>query len=420
MGTAINSWHSSISAQGGGWIDILSRGDAEALWTKLFYIVSRHSAIRSLYPPSKWSQQSLREVHADLTQDLFLRLHEKARWQFYLDADYTDERVERELYRLEIPNLVSQLLRERYPESYRIVRRVSTLLMTKEEFHCYHKLINSSQATSRPALTRPSKKMVLQVYGLSAWPLDKPLKQEQNLQELVKEVAPRMRDIRRTGRGSTSHVIISNEELTLLIIDIFKTIDTPADVRTIRSLVLTKLAVEDSQEVPIDGGVASSASEVEFVKMDLVDARPTPEEAVLEKEMTWRIGLLVEAILKRCFEMVRSKPQRFRKLVEVVWHCYFNTASNCQSNIAKLMGISDSLVSHYRKIFDTVVRSEQLSVDECLLLNSALNKRLATIMAEYQASAGKTGKSKSTKLHVAKLPYEVHQNYRTAAASKRG
>jgi hypothetical protein len=420
VGTAINKWDSTVSNHRAGWIDVLSRGDAEVLWTKLFYIVSRHSAIRSLYSPSKWSQQSLREVHADLTQDLFLRLHEKGRWQFYLDAGYTDERVERELYRLEIPNLVSQLLRERYPESYRIVRRVSTLLMTKDEFRCFHKLVNPSQSSGRLVMTRPSKKMVLQVYGLSTWPLDKPLNQEQNLQELVKEVAPRMRDIRRAGRGSTSHVIISNEELTLLIIDIFKTIDTPADVRTIRSLVLTKLAIEDSQEIPIDGGAPSSASETEVARMDLVDCRPTPEEEVLEKEMAWRIGLLVEAILKRCFEMVRSKPQRFRKLVEVVWHCYFNASSSCQSNVAKLMGISDSLVSHYRKIFDTVVRSEQLSVDECLLLNGALNKRLSAIMAEYEANDSKNGRAKTNKPRAVKPPYEIHPNYRTAAASKRG
>jgi hypothetical protein len=419
VGIAINRWDSTISNHGNGWIDILLRGDAEALWNKLFHIVSRHSAIRSLYSPNKWSQQNLREVHADLTQDLFLRLHEKGRWQFYLDADYTDERVERELYRLEIPNLVSQLLRERYPESYRIVRRVSTLLMTKTEFRCFHKVVNSSQAPHGLVISQPSKKMVLQVYGLSAWPLDKPLKQEQNLQELIKDVAPRLRDIRRTGRGSTSHVIISNEELTLLIIDIFRTIDTPADVRTIRSLVLSKLAVEDSQEVPIDGGAASSASETEFARIDLVDGRPTPEEVVLEKEMTWRTDLLVEAILKRCFEMVRNKPQRFRKLVEVVWHCYFNTSSNCQSNVARLMGISDSLVSHYRKIFDTIVRSEQLSVDECLLLNNSLNKRLAVLVADYKA-ADKKESSKGKKAHPVKPPYEIRPNYRTATASKRG
>lgn len=419
MGTALSKWDSTISGHRGGWIDILLRGDAEALWTKLFYIVSRHSAIRSLYSPNRWTHQNLREVYADLTQDLFLRLHEKGRWQFYLDAGYTDERVERELYRLEIPNLVSQLLRERYPESYRIVRRVSTLLMTKAEFRCFHKAISSSPAHRRLVLSRPSKKMVLQVYGLSMWPLDKEFKQEQNLQELVKDVAPRMRDIRRTGRGSTSHVIISNEELTLLIIDIFRTIDTPADVRTIRSLVLSKLAVEDSQEVPIDGGAVSSASETEFPKIDLVDDRPTPEEAVLEKEMTSRIELLVEAILKRCFEMVRNKPQRFRKLVEVVWHCYFNTYSSCQSNVAKLMGISDSLVSHYRKIFDTIIRSEKLSVDECLLLNTALSKRLASLIADYQAEDSKKDNAKKKKNHSVKPPYDMHTTYRAAAATKR-
>jgi hypothetical protein len=84
------------------------------------------------------------------------------------------------------------------------------------------------------------------------------------------------------------------------------------------------------------------------------------------------------------------------------------------------MGISDSLVSHYRKIFDTIVRSEQLSVDECLLLNSALNKRLASIMAEYQANDSKKENSRANKPHAAKPSYEIRPNYRTAAATKRG
>ena len=46
------------------------------------------------------------------------------------------------------------------------------------------------------------------------------------------------------------------------------------------------------------------------------------------------------------------------------------------------MNISDSLVSHYRAIFDSFVQDLNLSIDDYILLNGILHKRWAAHKAE--------------------------------------
>ncbi|HWP44193.1 MAG TPA: hypothetical protein VNO14_13200, partial [Blastocatellia bacterium] len=126
-----------MGQQNRGWIATLSNGNAEGLWTRLYDLISKHSAVRNLHSPNRFSYDRLKDIYCDLTQDLFLRLYVKNRWQYYLDAGYTDEKIEHELQRIEIPNLISRMLREQCPESYRLARRTSTLLQTSPEFQRY-------------------------------------------------------------------------------------------------------------------------------------------------------------------------------------------------------------------------------------------------------------------------------------------
>jgi hypothetical protein len=383
MVAALKQWELRTGNYREDWIQVIARGDAEIIWSKLFNIVSRHSAIKSLYASRDLSGENLKEMCCDLTQDLFVKLQEKARWQLYIDDGYTHEKVEHELYNIEVPNLVSRMLRKRHPESYRIARRISNILMTRKEFRCYSRPRPSSTSTFHKVWTQ-SNKMVLQVYGLADWPPNKPLKQHQELLEMIKEVAYRFRDTRRAGRGSSSQIVISNSDLTELIVEIFKTINSPTDIRTMRLLAQSKLVIDDSQIVSMEETIETSSSEPETFKLSLVDNKPTPEEAVLEKESVAQMDSLAVSILQDCMQEVRNKPQRFRKLVEVVWHCYFNQSSLSQTTVAKQLRMSDSLVSHYRKIFDRVVMSKSIAVDEGLYLNSALEKRIAEILAKYK------------------------------------
>ncbi len=361
-----------------GWIEALTNNDVETLWSKLFNLISRHSSVRMLYSPNESSTDMLRDNYCDLTQDLFLKLFEKQRWQYYLDHCYSDERIQQELYRIEVPNMITLLQRDLHPESYRIARRISDLIKTRAEFQYF------SPSSSSPDGPHNCNKMVLKLYGLSIWPADKSIRPESDLSELIKDVVFRTRDIKRTGRGAGSQIVISNEDLVQLIVDVFSALDTPLSVRKMRALVMSKLPIEDSRLVSLNVTTpASTNPDADLPYFDLSDKRPTPLETLLQKENRLQIEELAEDMLRVLKEQVRNKPNRYKKLLKVVWHCYFDPTSLSQTRLARMMGISDSLVSHYRGIFDSYIRTLDLSIDDFILLNGALSRRLAAIISEW-------------------------------------
>lgn len=373
-----------------GWIEVLFCNDTDGLWSKLFNLVSRHSAIRLLYSQRDLSSDSRWDIYSDLTQELFLRLFEKNRWQYYLDLGYTDDKVEQELFRIEVPNFVSDLQRERYPESYRLARRISKLIKTRPEFRHYPEMTWAAGDAGVSGQQRVSGKMVLKVYGLSSWPADKEIKSDASLEQSVKDVNFRIRDTRRTGRGAGSQLIISNEELTQLLVDIFIAVDTPLTVRKMRWLAMSKLLIEDTRFISLDAALTVASERiVEQHKVDLPDYRPTPLDSLLHKEMKQQIENVVDTLLRSMREAVRHKANRYSKLIDVVWHCYFNPASPSQTSIARMMRISDSLVSHYRSIFDNLIKGLELSVDEFIHLNGVLGNRVAALKSEMALATNK-------------------------------
>lgn len=365
-----------MTGHNGGWLDILTQADAEALWAKLFHLVSKHSATRNLMDAKRMPHDRVRDLHTDLTQDLYLRLYQKDRWQYYLDARYTDKDIEHELYHIEIPNLVSLLLRERHPEAYRMARRISTLIRTRSEFRHFPASYDSSGSPAK-------RRLIFQVYGLREWPQNKRVISTHEMHELIKDVHCRNRDTRRAGRGSGSQIIISNAELVRLIVDVYRAIDSTADIGIIRSLVLSKLAVEDSQFVSIDARVdVEGGINRDPIKIDFADQRPTPEALLLEKETIIQIDKIATGLLERMKDAVLFKPRRYRRLAQVAYHCYFDAAAPSQSKIARLIGISDSLVSHYRKLFDSIIQNVKLNPDDYIIFLSSFSAMLKSTIAE--------------------------------------
>ncbi|HXG64607.1 MAG TPA: hypothetical protein VNO70_05840 [Blastocatellia bacterium] len=404
-----------MKKQGEGWISVLSNNDTEALWTKLYNLISSHSAIRSLYSLNRYSYERLKDIYCDLTQDLFLRLYEKKRWQFYLDSGYTDEAVDHELYHIEIPNLISQLLRERYPESYRLARRTSILLQTRPEFR------RCAPASSRTAdgngSAAPRYRLGLQVYGLSAWPADKPMKSERQILELSQDVAPRMRDTRRTGRGSGSQIIISKEQLAQLMMDIFTAIDSPVNVRMLRQLVLSKLTIEDTWFVSIDAEAEPDMqSESKLPPVELADDRPTPEQILLEKEAKGQAEVCAEILLGRMKKAVRNKPQRYEKMLRIVWHCHYAPTRLSQTKVARLLGISDSLVSHYLKIYDDLIHGLDVTIEEFIYLHGAFGEWLKYTVGEMRH--GNMPTKEATVIGQGRQPFFVPVPARAAVAGR--
>src|SRR5262249_7042381 len=156
------------------------------------------------------------------------------------------------------------------------------------------------------------------------------------------------------------------------------------EFRTVRLLALSKVAVEDSKFVSVDEQVAPPPrnTQSEPYRIDLADKRPSPEDELISSETVRELDYFADEIIDSLRRLVRSKPRRFSKLVRVVWYCYFDTMSRSQGEIANLMGVSDSLVCHYRKLFDAYVRRIHLPFEQWVILNRSIEARFATIMSD--------------------------------------
>jgi len=209
------------------------------------------------------------------------------------------------------------------------------------------------------------------------------MKEESTLPDLIRGVDFRMRETRRSGRGRSSQIIISNKALRQLLIDIFDATQSLMEVRTVRLLALSKVAVEDSRFVSVDEQVAPAPGSTQFesYRIDLADKRPSPEEELISSETDRELDYFAEDVISSLKRVVRNKPRRFSKLVRVVWYCYFDPVSRSQGEIAGLMGVSDSLVCHYRKLFDAYVQHIPLPFEQWIALNRSIETRLAAIMS---------------------------------------
>src|SRR5215471_12268525 len=289
------------------WAGFLVQEDAEALWYALFKLVSRHPCARPLrFATDEAAVASEFEINADLTQELFLELLQKQRFQHYADNAYSSSEIENELARIELPNLVGARLRKRYPESFRMARRISSILKTSPNFrqlaassapsHVPDVLDLAGDEIDDPADDEPRsqnreirkrQRMVNQVFALRKWGRNKPARDPGHFPELVKSVPMRARDTRVVGRSGTSQLILSNPALEELIIEIFLTIDSPADVKTIRQLALSRMPLQDYSIATLDGDFNQSYGETERKRSQFrfaADYRLTPEDELIGEE----------------------------------------------------------------------------------------------------------------------------------------
>src|ERR1044071_631490 len=287
------------------WAGLLVEEDVERLWNGLFQLVSRHPAVRPLHFATDGAAVSSQtEINADLAQELFLELFQKQRFDYYLRNKYRSVDIENELARIELPNLVGARLRRRYPESFRMARRVSSLLKASSRFRrmggdAPDYLVEATSDNKARRRGRPPKngkktvgpvdnktsliedddsleaiddsehdqqdfkkngngaeprrrRMVNQVYGLQEWSRLKPLQDSGHFTDLIKAVPMRKRDTRLVGRSGSSQLILSNPNLENLMVEVLTVIDSPADVRTIRQLVLSRIPLQDYNVASLD------------------------------------------------------------------------------------------------------------------------------------------------------------------------
>ena len=320
----------------GPWTESLKSSDVNQIWKELHRIVSSHPLVRASKKAGILVEEGKYNVYTDMTQELFVALLSKERFQHYLDTDMTDAEIEGEISQIELTNLLTAQLRKRHPESYRLARRISTLIQNSESFKRFDNLDN-------PDVHR---RLADRIYGLDRWKDRKSRRNQQELEQRVQKVSFLDRDTRMVGCTGDAQIVISNAELEKLIIRVFKAVDSPVNVRSLRGLVMKRLPIMDIYLVPITAPKNDSEYNMD---LDPVDLRENPEENILRREGETEAEGFVDNFLSSLNKSVRGKAKQYSRMINILWHCYLASESGTQLEVADKLGVSDSLVSDYRK-----------------------------------------------------------------------
>src|SRR6476661_5350549 len=143
----------------GKWVESLKASDVNQIWLELHRIVSSHPLVRASKQAGFLVEEGKYNAYTDLTQELFVALLSKERFQHYLDTEMTNAEIEAEISQIELTNLLTAELRKRYPESYRLARRISTLIQTSKTFKRFDNIDNVDI----------QRRLADRTYGLSEW-----------------------------------------------------------------------------------------------------------------------------------------------------------------------------------------------------------------------------------------------------------
>lgn len=353
----------------GKWNESLKTSDVNQIWTELHRIVSSHPLVRASKRAGFLVEEGKYNAYTDLTQELFVALLSKDRFQHYIDTGMSDAEIEAEISQIELTNMLTAELRKRYPESYRLARRISTLIQTSATFKRFDNIDNPEA----------HRRLADRLYGLSDWTYKKTRRDVQEMDERVKAVSFYGRDTRMVGCTGDAQIVISNPELEKLIVRVFKAIDSPVDVRSLRSFVMSRLPIMDIHLVPVGSG--SDSDDDDRMPFEFTDTRETPEEDLLRNEAELAAAGFVENFLKTLNKSVRGKAKQYDRMINVLWHCYLISDSGTQLEVAEMLGVSDSLVSDYRKRIESNLQQLTFNgVNEARQFEKALKQRVRDLI----------------------------------------
>jgi hypothetical protein len=349
------------------WVESLRSSDVSRLWSELHRIVSHHPLVRASRSAGLLVEEGA-SSYTDLTQELFVQLLSKNRFEHYLETEMTDYEIECEISQIELTNMLTAELRKRHPESYRLARRISTLIQSSTNFRRF----DSSGIDDEP-----HRRLADRLYGLSEWKDSKPRRGSHEVEQRIHMIPVRARDTRMVGCTGDSQVVISNPDLEDLIVSVLDAVDSPIDVRTLRSLVMSRLPVMDIYLVPLDG----DDSENDGNQFQPVDKLENPEEGLLRRESEREAAGFVDQFLKNLHEAVRGKIKQYNRILGVLWYCYLSPDNSTQLEVAASLGVSDSLVSDYRRRIEQELRALSfVEVEEARQFEIALRERVKTLV----------------------------------------
>ena len=354
----------------GSWVESLRRSDVSRLWSELQRLVVNHPLVRASYSAGLLVEEGDRgSAYLDMTQELFVTLLAKSRFQHYLDTGMSDAEIECEVSQIELTNLLTAELRKRHPESYRLARRISTIIQSSANF----RRVDSAGADAGDEESH--RRLVDRIYGLREWRDDKPRRAQAELEQRVQIIPVRQRDTRMVGCTGDSQIIISNSDLEDLIVSVLEACDSPVDVRTLRSLVMSRLPVMDIYLVPIGGG-----DDDEGRAFEPVDGNENPEQSLLRRESEDEAANYVDGFLKGLHAAVRGKSKQYDRMLGVLWYCYLSPAHVTQLEAAARLSVSDSLVSDYRRRIEQQLRALNFTeIEEARRFEIALRERVRVL-----------------------------------------
>jgi hypothetical protein len=277
-----------------------------------------------------------------------------------------DAEIEMQISRIELTNMMTAELRKRDPESYRLALRISTAIQKRKSFKRFDGQNNPDNFC----------RLANRLYGLTEWSNNKMQRNNQEMEDRVKTVSIYNRDTTFKGCTGDSQVIITNFELEKLIIRVFKAIDSPIDVRSLRSLVMSRLSILDIYLVPI-----SNTGDNALPDYDFADTNPNPEEDILRHEAELEAAEFVVSFLRNLEMSVRDKSKQYNRLIHVLWYCYLTGDSKSQLEIADLLGVSDSLVYDDRKRIESNLQKIPFyNVQEVRLFEEVLRRKVCEIV----------------------------------------
>lgn len=357
-------------AKNAKWVASLRSSDVSRLWSELHRIVSHHPLVRASRSAGLLIEEGASNAYTDLTQELFVQLLSKNRFEHYLETEMTDYEIECEIGQIELTNLLTAELRKRHPESYRLARRISTLIQSSTNFRRF----DSSGIDQEP-----HRRLADRVYGLSEWSADKMRRGSQDVEQRVQIIPIRQRDTRMVGCTGDSQVVISNADLEDLIVSVMEAVDSPVDVRTLRGLVMSRLPVMDIYLVPLDG----DDNDQDQSNFGPIDKGENPEQGLLRRESEREAAAFVDQFLKNLHEAVRGKVKQYNRILGVLWLCYLSPDHLTQLEVAASLGVSDSLVSDYRRRIEQELRALTfVEVEEARQFELALRERVKALMVE--------------------------------------
>ncbi|MFN2454903.1 MAG: hypothetical protein ABR577_11850 [Pyrinomonadaceae bacterium] len=363
---------SNARSNSGQWIESLRSSDVSRLWAELHRLVCHHPLVRASKSAGLLVEEGSRgSAYTDMTQELFVVLLSKSRFQHYLDTEMTDSEIECEIGQIELTNLLTAELRKRHPESYRLARRISTLIQSSANF---------CRFDSSGEGDEPHRRLADRVYGLSEWPANKSRRELHQVEQRINMIPVRQRDTRLAGCTGDSQIIISNPDLEDLIISVLEAADAPIDVRALRSLVMSRLPVMDIYLVPL-GGTSDDSEEGGGNGFEPVDGCDDPEQGLLRRESEHEAAGFVDQFLASLHTTVRGKAKQYNRILSVLWYCYLSPEHSTQLEVAGILSVSDSLVSDYRRRIEIELRGLSFAeIEEARRFECALRERVRALV----------------------------------------